>query len=271
MFKFAFCLVLCYSILIMEMEKFNYYFRLRNNKDVAVNLAAIYNNLAYTQFDKTQLKNIFKTDKQDVLKENYIKYFSDIVRDLNDQHYVELGQSLDYLNQRWQSYKQNYYDIIKRIFSIQYNEDVINNLYCELQFLPINEISVEDGAIYINCNQSNEQMFEKFIVMLTKLILLQNWYNYNNWKFNTNFDVDNKIFMFADIAVDAIFANSELKQICDKPSYKYFYNLNYQNVNIMDRFRQMYNSMEINEFLDEVYLFIYNNYHSLIQFKHYLY
>lgn len=255
----------------MEMEKFDYNFRMRNSNEVAVNLAAIYNEVAYAQFDKTKLNDIFKTSKQDTLKPNYIKYFEQIVNDLNNNHNTELNQIINYLNQRWQDFKHKYYEIVKRVFDIQFNNEIVNNLYCELQFLPINEISVSDGAIYLNCNQSNEQIFTKFIIMLTKLILLHSWNNYNNWKFNTDFDISNKIFMFADIAVDAIFHNTELNQVCDNPSYKYFYNLNYQNVNMMKQFREMYKNMDVNKFLDEVYLFVYNNYQSLIQFKHYLY
>ena len=271
MFKFAFYMFLWYIIFIMNMEKFDYHFRIRNNYDVALNLASIYKDVAYSQFDKTQLDNIFKTSRQDISKNNYVQHFSNIIKDLNDKCNKELSQTIDYLNQRWQNYKQRYYEIVGQIFNIEFNFDVVNNLYCELQYLPINEISVKDGAIYLSCNQSNEQIFVKFIIKLTQLILLQTWNNYNRWKFNTDFDSQNKIFMFADIAVDAIFHNSELNQVCDNPSYKYFYNINYQNVNMMKQFREMYKSMEINKFLDEVYLFVYNNYSSLSQFKHYLY
>lgn len=255
----------------MEMEKFDYIFKIRNSCDVAINIASIYNNVAYTQFDKTKLNAIFKTDKQDMQKNNYIKYLTQIVNDVNITHHTELGDSVSYLNQRWQEYKHIYIEIIQQIFNIQFNNDVVNNLYCELQYLPINEMSVSDGVIYLNCNQSNEQMFVKFITMLTKLILLQSWNKYNSWKFNVDFDTDNKIFMFADIAVDALFYNTDLNKICDKPSYKYFYNLNYKNINITKQFREMYKNMEINKFLDEVYLFVYNNYQTLKQFKHYLY
>ena len=253
------------------MDIFDYHFKIRNSYDVAINLAAIYKDVEYKQFDKTQLNNIFKTSHNDVLKNNYLQFFSQVVKGLNDNNIQQLNETLTYLNQRWQGYKKIYYDIIKQVFDIQFNEDVVNNLYCELQFLPINEICVEDGAIYLNCNQTNEQMFVSFIIMLTKLILLKSWKDYNKWEFNTKFDVDNKIFMFADIAVDAIFHNSELHKVCDRPSYMYFYNINYQNVNMMEGFRQMYKNMDVNKFLDELYLFVYNNYQSLIQFKRYLY
>ena len=253
------------------MEKFDYHFIVRNSQDVAINLAAIYNGVAYVQFDKTQLKNIFKTSQQDVAKNNYLQYFSQVVKDLNTYHSEQLDESIDYLNQRWQEFREHYYNIIEQVFNIQLDSNIVNNLYCKLQFLPINEICVEDGSIYLNCNQSNDQMFIKFIIMLTKLILLHSWSIYNNWKINSDFDTDNKIFIFADIAIDAIFNNSDLKQICESPSYKYFYNLNYQNSNMMKQFRQMYKNMEVNKFLDEVYLFVYNNYQSLIQFRHYLY
>lgn len=253
------------------MEKFDYHFRIRNFKDVAINLSAIYKKVAYKQFDKTQLENILKATNPDDLKSNNIQHFSNIIKELNKSHSEQLNNSINYLNHRWREYKETYYEIVKQLFDINFNEDVVNNLYCELQVLPINEICVEDGAVYLNCNQSNDQMFVKFIIMLTKLILLQTWRGYNNWEFNTNFDVDNKIFMFADIAIDAIFHNSDLRRVSNTPSYKYFYNLNYQNVNMMERFRQVYKNMELNNFLDEVYLFVYNNYQSLMQFKHYLY
>lgn len=255
----------------MNMEEFDYHFKVRSIKDEALNLSAIYKGVAYSKFDKSELAEIYNISNRDVNDINFLQTITNAVADIHNREKDNMDTLCRQLQLKWSTYRKQYLKIISKEFGIVFNKNVINHIYCYLQQLPINEVDLKDNTIYLNCNQSLDEMFTNFIVMLTKIMLLYKWNSFNHWEYNTDFDVKNKIFMFVDIAVDAVFANSELCEISSRPSYRYFYNLNVENQNVMDKFRGLYTQMTLENFFTEVYMFVYINYQTLQQFKHYLY
>ena len=107
--------------------------------------------------------------------------------------------------------------------------------------------------------------------MLTKAILIDKCNDFNVWKAKYDFDAHNKVWLFADIAVDIVFDSTDLREICSKPSYKYFYSLKINGVNIMDEFRKLYKIISLEDFFISVYMFVHKNYQILSKFKNYLY
>ena len=71
----------------------------------------------------------------------------------------------------------------------------------------------------------------------------------NDCKLDIDFDCKTKIWLFAEIAIDAIFNGSELSQISTKPAYEYFYGTEVNNMNFIDHFRILYKNCTIDEFL----------------------
>lgn len=255
----------------MNIEEFDYHFKARSIKDEALNLSAIYKDVAYSKFDKSELTEIYDISNQDVDDVNFSQTVTNAVADIHNREKQKMDILCRQLQFKWDAYRRQYLKIISKELGIAFSKNAINHIYCYLQHLPINEVDLKDNTIYLNCNQSLDEMFECFIIMLTKIMLLYKWNSFNHWEYNTDFDVKNKIFMFVDMAIDAVFANSELCKICPNPSYKYFYNLNVENQNVMQKFREAYTKMTLENFFTEVYMFVYINYPTLRQFKRFLY
>ena len=142
---------------------------------------------------------------------------------------------------------------------------------CYLHPLPINEIDYMNDKIYLNYNQCEKELFVTFLIMYVKYCLLKKWTAMNELVFNYSFDLHNRIWLFVDLAIDSIFANSKLNQFCKAPSYKYFYNLKLDEVNVLEEFRKLYPKVRIDDFLNTLFMFVDKNYDSLMFFKRYLY
>lgn len=256
---------------MMKINEIDYYFKVREDKDVALNMGVIYKDLGYSKINKDNISKIYNITSSDIDSEYYLNNILSKVQSLNKKERERLSNICEQLKIKWEAYKAEYFSIISDIFCIDINGGAINHTYCYLHLLPINEINLKDHIIYLDANNSVDEIFKNFIIMLTKALLLYRWNDVNNWDFNTEFDVKNKIWMFADIAVDAVFNNSGLVNICREPSYKYFYNIKVDNKNIMQEFRDLFKNADLDEFFTEVYIFIHNNYQTLSQFKNYLY
>lgn len=255
----------------MTIENFEYHFKVRNVKEVALTLTSIYKDVAYSRFDKRKLQNLTNLQFKQVNDKNYVQQFEDIARKIEQDNFIKLEQLCKQMQEMWRNYRNKYIDIICKMLGFEINNEATNHLYCDLHMLPINEIDLNDCAIYLDANKGAEEIFKKFIVMLTKLAILNRFKYTNKWEFNSDFDAKNKVFMFVDVAADAVFKNSELSKICDKPSYQYFYNLQIDDENVMDKFNNLYKNISLDEFFDEVYIFIHRNYQKFLDFKHFLY
>ena len=254
----------------MKINEFDYHFKLRPIKDVALNMGVIYKNLGYSKINKDNISKIFGITEQDILAEDYVYNLACKVEQFNGNN-NDLLEVCEQLQHRWEGYRDDYFKILKKAFDIDIDRDIKTHTYCYLQALPINEVNLHDNIIYLDYNKSVDEIFKTFIIMLTKLILINRWNDTNRWEFNTEFDVRNKVWIFAEIAIDAVFAGSDLSIICDRPTYKYFYNLEDNGKNVMATFRELYHKVSLDEFFTEVYMFVYKNYNKLLQFKNYLY
>jgi hypothetical protein len=231
----------------------------------------IYNNLGYSKIDKNKISKIFGLSEQDIVSEDYLHIITSKAEQVYDKNIIEINDKCKQLQQKWEDYQDKYFKVLKDIFDIDINYNIKTYTYCYLQMLPINEIDLKDNIIYLDCNKDVDELFNNFIIMLTKAILIDRWNDVNHWDFNTDFDVKNKIWMFAEISIDAIFAHSELALLTNTPSYKYLYSLKVKGNNVMDGFRALYEQITLDEFFTEVYMFVHDNYQTISQFQHYLY
>lgn len=255
----------------MKINEFDYCFKPRKINELVWNIGIIYKDLGYCRINKTAITNIFNLHNLDFNANNYLLDIKSKVEVIYNQNIDSILTKCEQLNQKWQAYKGEYFKIIKDVFNVDIDNQAVTNVYCYLQMLPIDEADLHDNIIYLNCNKSVDEIFKSFIIMLTKLILINRWNETNRWEFNTEFSIKNKIWLFAELAIDAIFTNKQLQQLTNYPTYKYFYKLEIGGKNIMEQFREMYVKLPLDKFFTELYLFVYNNYQELSQFKNYLY
>ena len=252
----------------MKINRVNYYFKFRDIEDIVYQIKAIYEDLAYNEIDKNKVLNAYNiTDRCD-LKIFNIEKSVQMVTETNQE---VINIKCEFLQKQWNNYSDTYFQSLEDVLNIKINKEYISNYYCYLHYLPINEIDLNTNKIYLDCTCDEDELFKNFIIMLTKVMVANIWQNQNKYVIDVEFDAKNKLWLFIDIAIDAIFANSSLKQICQFPSYKYFYSIKVDGVNIMEEFRKLFSKISLDDFFNEVYSFVYEYYKDILKFKNYLY
>lgn len=255
----------------MKMCEFDYYFKMRSAKEVAFQMSVIYKNLGYSEIDKNKAFQTYGITIKDMDNREGIDAIINIVDAKHTEKSEKILELCRQLKERWLNYREEYLKILSKALDIEFDKEAVDYTYCYLHFLPINEIDIQQNIIFLDCNKDIDELFNNFIIMLTKAILLDRWHYFNKWKTDYEYDKSNKVWLFADIAVDAIFYNSPLNTISRNPSYKYFYSLKINGVNIMEEFRKLYKMICLEDFFTSINMFIYKNYEILSKFKNYLY
>lgn len=250
------------------MNKVDYYFKLRDAREVASQLQNINKGLEYKYLDKKKALSCYSIG---IGAEYNLNDLFEKVEQIHQQNFIMINQKGDCLNKKWQEHKDEYFKYLEEVLGVEFQSIQAINCCPYLHILPINEIDFKGNTIYLDCNRDEVDIFRTFIVMLTKLIVLKVWQNKVKWDFDTKYDAQNKVWLFAEIAIDAIFCNSKLTKFCSRPSYKYFYSIKIDGVNIMEEFRKLFGKIELLDFLDIVYIFVDKNYKSILKFKNYLY
>ena len=251
----------------MKTKDIDYRFMIRDANETALQIMSVFNNLEYVEIDKKSVAKACGLAKfndaniNDIISlvENKLKTDKDKLMDLCCR-----------LQELWNENKKELLTEIASVLDINFDIDESYNACCKLHYLPINEIDDKNGCIYLNCNYDVETIFKNFVIMLVKSFLVAKLEGLMG-KGHYKYDAKNKIWLLIEIAIDAIFANSKLNKWAEAPSYNYFYNLKINGINIMQKFRKLHKLININDFLNNVYMFICENYKILIKFKNYLY
>lgn len=255
----------------MNICEFNYLFNIRSAHETGLHIGVISKNLGYTNIHKEKVYKAYNIEQQDVDSLSYVKDITSKVEVVHNKEIERMSNMCQQLQLKWNNFKKQYFNCLEKGLGIEFSKDEIYNTYCYLHLLPINEINFQNNIIYLNCNDDIDEVFKNFIVMVTKAILLDRCGDLKSWQTNYEFEAQNKVWMFAEIAVDSIFANTELSSFCPNPSYKYFYSLKIDGVNFMNEFRKLHKLVSWDDFCNSVYMFVYKHYKSILQFKNYLY
>ncbi len=250
----------------MEINKINYHFIVRDVEDTALQLLAINKNVSCPDINRTKITQALgvKFDMCQTLQE-MIRIIKPSVDSCEDAFKTKALQ----LEYKWDKAKYKVFQEVSAILDFKQSDSVSYNIYCKLHNLPINELR-HNGEIYLDGNETIDELFEQFVIQVIKhlvLIKLEILIGRGHYKFETT----NKVAMFLDIVIDAIFANGDLSAISKDPSYKYFYSLKIKGVNVMQKFRELYKLIPIEDLFQQVYEFVYYNHKTLLNFKSYLY
>ena len=249
-------------------NKIDCYFKLREAKDIACQLYSISEGGSHKDINKTRVYSAYMLE--DVQNLN-LDMVVQAVDKLHQCRADDVKQKCETLNSLWTQTKEEYISTIQDVLDIEFDGSKAFDCYVRLQHLPINEIDFANNAIYLDCAGGVEDIFTTFIIIFTKLIVLKVWQQHIDWDFDASYNWKNKIWLFVEIAIDAIFAKTKLSKWCTAPSYKYFYSIKLEGVNIMEQYRKLFDKIHVLDFLDTVYLFVQDNYKPILEFKNYLY
>lgn len=251
----------------MKKSKVEFRFVARNYNDVALQLIGIFKNIAYTELDKNKIAQLCNLEIGKELHQNEI---IKSIEETNQAQGVKIDTIIAELELFWNENKHGLLSCIYELLDINIPSSECYDICCQLHMLPFNEIDYDNKSIHLNYNQDINLVIKDFVIMLVKSLLLfklETLIGRGNFSYNPK----NRIWMVIEIAIDALFVNSELIKWSERPSYSYFYNLIINNVNVMEKFRKLYKLIKIEDFLANIYAFVRDNYDVLIKFKNYLY
>ncbi|MBP1561711.1 MAG: hypothetical protein J6C96_10805 [Oscillospiraceae bacterium] len=154
-----------------------------------------------------------------------------------------MDEKLKTIDILWNLKKQKINQILCNIFECQQSKSLIK------AFLSINCVcpyDFEKKQIYINYRKSGNEMLEICIHELIHYYWFDKWYKLFQDKYN-----ESVVWTFSEIAIDAIFFETKLKQYCvsEYPAHKHFYEFNFEGQNMMEYFRRLYRCNSISEFM----------------------
>ncbi len=251
------------------LRNINYQFEVSDAETTGLMLSVMSQGLGYNSIDTNKIFDQFNISSyEDIFK------YKDVVPDIQkqvDKYKNELEIKCEQLQKKWNENKKEFLTKLAESLDIEFEENITYWTYCYLQLLPVNEINIETNTIYLDGSKSVDEIFQTFLVMTAKAFLVDRWRNFNPCGFLFDYDSKNDTWLFAELAIDAIFTNSGLGEYNKNPSYKYFYNLNLDHQNILKMFRELHKKIPLKEFFNTVYMFVHDNSKCLLSFKNYLY
>lgn len=256
----------------MKIDKPKYRFKIQDSKKTAYQIIKLLNSTSRPKEDVSNILKFYNIKVEDIISGNGYDFYklNDMIdRENNSDN--KLQNIRDELQQMWDEYHDEYFTCLQNALCVEFDSDGCYDVNCYLQLTRSDSVNFEDNTIFLNYQESVKEVFKKFIILLTKINILDRWKKDNDWGWNYTYSGENKVWMFAEIAVDAVFNNTLLNKICKYPSCKYFYSLTIGGVYFMDKFRELYNKVKLEDFLNSVFIFVRDNYQSLVKFKNYLY
>lgn len=145
---------------------------------------------------------------------------------------------------KWFDAKEDVLNILNYIFGVDSGEEMLR------VFLSVNYVcpyDFESKLFYVNFRKTADEIIEACIHELV------HYYWFKKWDMlfeNVGFD-EHLVWKFSEIAIDAIFKETELKKYCvkEKPAYEYFYDIEIENENMLEHFRVLFSQNTVEDFM----------------------
>lgn len=170
---------------------------------------------------------------------------------------VPMNEKLAAVSEKWECVKEDVLNILRDVFGVECSDELrvslSVNYVCPYDF--------ENKRIFINYRKTTDEMIETCIHELI------HYYWFKKWDIlfeNSSFD-EHLAWKFSEIAIDAIFKETELKKYCikEKPAHEHFYDMEIENESMIEHFRTLFSCNSIDGFMKKGMEYLAKN-HDLI-------
>lgn len=136
-----------------------------------------------------------------------------------------------------------------------------NDIIAELSINSVCPRYLETWSFDINYRKSIEEMILTCVHVIIHFVWFEKWSKLFKNVSKDEYNAPSETWLLSEIVIDAIIKETELKKYCseDKPAYKHFYDIQIDGVNMMEHFRGLFNSGDINKFMIEGYRYVMEN------------
>lgn len=204
-------------------------------------------------FTANNIKNYFNVNN-DNLSKNPIIEIKRIVNDFYDED--KLLETLNRAKNLWSNIECNVLEILSSIFETKYENTQEYGLNISIN--PVCPRFLEDHSFDIWVNMTNDEIISNIIHELLHFY----WFDYWDNKF-FKLKSDQKEFpstewVFSELAIDSLITQTKLNKFVhnSQPAYDYFYNISFNNENIINKLRNIFQNNSLYEFMLKGYEYI---------------
>lgn len=167
-----------------------------------------------------------------------------------------MKQKIATVSERWNEVSDTVFQILDKIYGITYPDKQVIQANFTINYMC--PYDYENQSFSINFRKSTEEIIESCIHELIHFYWFRKWELIFKDKYNKYHHL---IWKFSEIAIDAIFIETDLKRFCvrEKPAYQYFYKIELHKKNLMEYFRELFVQNGIEEFMKKGICFLIEN------------
>lgn len=236
-------------------------FKRKNFKDDCDSIVNIIYDEEYGRVQK-YLANSFLIDLRllyDVGKNEGYKIISPILIYHYESSEAEITDKMHKLTSGWKDIESDIFRILYDLFGCEkmYKNDIIAELSINL----VCPRYLDKWSFDINYRKSIEEMILTCVHEIIHFVWFEKWSKLFKNLNKDEYNAPSETWLLSEIVIDAIIKETELKKYCseDKPAYKHFYDIQIDGVNVMEHFRGLFNSGDINKFMVEGYRYVMEN------------
>ena len=212
---------------------------------------------------KKYLCDSFHIDLGTVKNKNYPEleeYITPFLRAEYENCESVVLQKIELLQKEWNLIQHIVLSVFEKIFERNYFQEEIFQVNLSVNYVcPYN---LEQRNFDINYRKTVDEVLESCIHELIHFYWFHKWEELFESKYN---EYQNLVWQFSEIAVDAIFKETELKGYLssENPAHKYLYEIEVNNQKLTDIIRRMFRENDIDGFMKKGIEFFISNRNSI--------
>lgn len=172
---------------------------------------------------------------------------------------IEIADKIDMFNRCWEDIECDVFRILYDIFECEkiYNKDII----AEFSINSVCPRYLDRWSFDINYRKSIEEMVLTCIHEIIHFVWFEKWTELFTNMSKEEYNAPSIPWLLSEIVIDAIIKETELKKYCSEEqlAYKHFYDIQIDGANVMEYFRNLFNSSDVNTFMVEGYKYVMKN------------
>lgn len=151
--------------------------------------------------------------------------------------------------------------------TLQCQTPITRQILCFLDMSPNMIIDYSNATISLSAYTSFRDNIDFFVAFLIKCAVINRLWEGEAVKINMEYSKDSVYWVMADLVADSICHYSRLQCFKITPAYKFYYAININGENLIDKLREVYLAMPIIDYIKYVLSFVEKNWDIFEQFK----
>jgi len=207
-----------------------------------------------SQFLELDLEKMYEVGKDEGYKIIY-----PILKKEYESSEVVIAEKLYEIKRYWRKEEEDILEILNSVFDYTIKDE--KDIIAEFSINAVCPRYLEKWSFDVNYRKSIEEIILACIHEIIHFIWFEKWSEVFPDSNKNEYNAPNTPWLLSEIAIDAILKETRLEKYCvdDKPAYSYFYDIMIEDKNMMEYFRELFVSNNIQDFMIKGYKYVLKN------------